>query len=114
MMGIGLILFAVFLLFSSLNAKAASYDGEDLAFAILANDSTLVSSYFEDRDNDGCRQAIVLSSFGDIIPTDGSNFALFSTGIAGGNPVTTDAENPGDERGTWLETSMVILEMKQY
>ena len=83
--------------------SAGSYDGEDLALAILNNASTLVSSSYWDRDMDGHRQAIVLSSLGTMIPTDGTTFALFSTGIAGANPVTTNSNNPGDERGTWFK-----------
>ena len=88
---------------SSDNVKAGSYSGEDLALAILANQSTLVSSSYWDRDQEGYRQSIVLSSLGTMVPTDGNTFVVFSTGIAGAVPVTTDTENPGDERGTWFK-----------
>ena len=84
-------------------ASALSYNGEDLARAILANQSTLVSSSYTDTDTISNRQAVVLSSFGGFTPTNGNTFALFSTGIAGANIVTTDAQNPGDERGTWFK-----------
>jgi uncharacterized repeat protein (TIGR01451 family) len=83
--------------------KAGSNDGYDLTMAILANQSTYVSSSYWDRDQSGCRQRIVLSSMGEMQPTNGSTFALLSTGIAGANPATTDTENPGNERGTWFK-----------
>ncbi len=83
--------------------SAGSYDGEDLALAILANQSYLISSSYTDTDRDGHRQGIVLSSLGTMVPTDGSTFALLSTGIAGADPVTTGGDNPGDERGTWFK-----------
>ena len=82
---------------------ADSYNGNDLALAILANASTLVSTSYYDRDDDGNRQSIILSSLGTMSPTDGDTFVLFSTGIAGANPVTSNGDNPGSERGTWFE-----------
>ena len=82
--------------------KAGSYDGYDLAMAILADPSTYVGSSYWDRDRVGCRQAIVLSSLGTMQPTNGSTFALLSTGIAGANPSTTNTQNPGNERGTYF------------
>lgn len=91
-----------FMIFTSEHASAGSYDGEDLALAILKDESSLVNSFYTDNDQSGHRQAIVLSSLGTMIPTHNNTFALFSTGIAGSNPVTTNAENPGDERGTWF------------
>ena len=102
------ILFLIlFLLTSSLQityqVKADAYNGEDLALAILTNPNYLISSSYEDTDNPGNRQGIVLSSLGSIQPTHGSTFAMLSTGIAGTNIVTTNAENPGDERGTWFK-----------
>lgn len=102
-MGIVIIISMVFIILSSERVNAGSYDGEDLALAILANQSTLVSSNYVDMDGEDCRQATVLSSLGTMVPTDGSTFALFSTGIAGAVPVTTDTLNPGDERGTWFK-----------
>jgi uncharacterized repeat protein (TIGR01451 family) len=50
----------------------------------------------------GHRQATVFSNLGTLYPTNGSTFALFSTGIAGEQPVTTEGLNPGDERGTYF------------
>ncbi|MCK4415841.1 MAG: hypothetical protein KAU84_01690, partial [Thermoplasmatales archaeon] len=98
--GIGVIVSLIFNISLLENVNAGSYDGTDLATAILANQSTLISSSYTDRDNEGHRQGDVLSSLGAILPTEGSTFALFSTGIAGNVPVTTNALNPGDERGT--------------
>ena len=92
-----------FTIIKSDTASALSYSGEDLARAILANQSTLVSSSYTDTDTIGNRQAVVLSSFGGFTPTNGNTFALFSTGIAGTSIITTDAQNPGDERGTWFK-----------
>lgn len=82
--------------------SAGSYNGQDLALAILANQSTLISSSYADTDTSGYRQGIVLSSLGIMLPTNGPTFALLSTGIAGTPIVTTGATNPGDERGTWF------------
>ena len=82
--------------------RAGSYNGEDLALAILENQSLLIDSFYEDSDQSGHTQAIVLSSLGTMEPTNGPTFALFSTGAAGYVPVTVDEENPGDERGTWF------------
>ena len=97
------IIFFVFLIFPSEKADAGSYDGEDLALAILENSSTLVSSSYTDTDRDGCRQKIILSSLGTMTPTDGSTFVVLGTGIAGAVPATTNILNPGDERGTWFK-----------
>ena len=99
---IGFLISTLFIIFLPERVEAGSYDGEDLALAILANQSTLVSSSYTDTDQSGHRQASVLSSLGIMSPTHGSTFALFSTGIAGEVPVTTNEENPGDERGTWF------------
>ncbi len=100
-----LLIFASFntvIIISSDQVSALHYDGRDLALAILENQSTLISSYYEDRDQIGYRQSAVLSSLGIMQPTHGQTFALLSTGIAGSPIVTTDAANPGDERGTWF------------
>jgi uncharacterized repeat protein (TIGR01451 family) len=122
--GITLILFLMFMIVSSKPAGAGSYNGQDLALAILANQSTLVSSSYTDTDTAGHRQGIVLSSLGTMVPKNGSTFALLSTGIAGANPVTTNGENPGDERGTWFKskygqprdsaTLTMVLEVPSY
>ena len=92
------------------NIKADEpYDGRDLAIAILANSSWLISSTYSDLDPDGNRQSIILESLGTMHPTNGNNFTLFSTGIAGASIVTDDdnddgiPDNPGYERGTWYD-----------
>ena len=41
----------VFIMGPSGNVKAAPYDGQDLALAILANQSTLISSSYSDQDH---------------------------------------------------------------
>lgn len=82
---------------------ADSYDGEDLAIAILANQSTLIDSSYYDRDKWGCRQATVLTSKGTMTPTNGTSFILMSTGIAGTDIATTNEKNPGEERGVWFK-----------
>jgi len=100
--GLAIVLLFSLMIFTSEHVYAGSYDGEDLALAILKNESTFVSSSYTDNDEIGHRQAIVLSSLGTMVPTHNNTFALFSTGVAGYVPVTTDEENPGDERGTWF------------
>jgi uncharacterized repeat protein (TIGR01451 family) len=95
-----------FMILTSNHAKAGSYDGEDLALAILKDESTYVNSSYEDSDQSGHDQSIVMSSLGIMAPTNGDTFALISTGIAGYNPVTTDELNPGDERGSWFKNKM--------
>lgn len=98
-----LILTNIFFIIPSEQVSAGSYDGQDLALAILANSSWLVDSTYSDTDEYGHSQAAVLESLGTMLPTNGSNFALISTGIAGTNIITTNAQEPGDERGTWFE-----------
>lgn len=83
--------------------NAEEYDGEDLALAMLHNSSLLVDCSYYDTDDNGNRQSAVLSSLGTMLPTQGSTFALFSTGKAGSVPVTTNEQNPGDERGSWFK-----------
>ena len=97
-----LIIIATIFTLYSVRVDAGSYDGHDLAVAILANESTLIDSSYSDHDQEGHRQAKVFTSLGILSPTDGSTFALFSTGIAGNIPVTVDGLNPGDERGSWF------------
>jgi len=99
---IGFLVSTIAIVFPSEKVNAGTYDGEDLALAILANQSTLLSSTYTDRDLSGHRQASVFSSLGIMSPTDGPTFALFSTGIAGYTPATTNENNPGDERGSWF------------
>ncbi|MBN1860517.1 MAG: choice-of-anchor L domain-containing protein [Candidatus Thermoplasmatota archaeon] len=81
---------------------AGSYDGYDLAVAILANQSTYISSQYWDRDAYGCRQSQVLTSRGNLIPTHGSTYAIFSTGRADLVYPTSNGLIPGGERGNWF------------
>jgi uncharacterized repeat protein (TIGR01451 family) len=83
--------------------NAGSYDGYDLAIAMLANASTYVGSTYWDRDTAGHRQSAVITSRGNLIPTDGSTFALFSTGRADLVLATSNGLNPGNERGNWYQ-----------
>ena len=99
---IGFLLSNILFIYSSDRVIAGSYDGEDLALAIIANASWLVSSSYSDTDQSGHRQAAVFTSLGTMSPTDGSTFAFFSTGITGVSIITTDEEEPGDERGSWF------------
>jgi uncharacterized repeat protein (TIGR01451 family) len=99
--GTGVVM-ALFFTISIERVNAGSYDGIDLAHAILVNDSWLISSSYSDTDSGGHRQGVVLSSLGILAPTDGSTFALLSTGIAGMIPVTSNGEDPGSERGEWF------------
>ncbi len=99
---IAVMILSLSLMIPSETVEAGSYDGLDLANAILVNQSTLINSQYTDTDNLGHRQAIVLSSRGTMLPTGGSSFILLTTGVAGYNPATTDGLNPGDERGNWF------------
>ena len=94
-----------FIVLPSEKVKAGSYDGSDLANAVLANLSTLVSSSYWDTDDSRNRQGAVVSSLGTMLPTEGSTFILLGTGIAGAVPVTTNTVDPGDERGTHFGVS---------
>ncbi len=82
--------------------SAGSYTGTDLALALLADPSVLISSLYTDTDTAGNRQACVSYGLGVIQPTQGPSCILLSTGIAGINPVTTNGLNPGSERGNWF------------
>ena len=95
--------FILILALSSRVVKAGSYDGTDIALAILHDPSTLISSHYEDSDRTNqFRQRAILSSLGILSPTDGDTFVILSTGIAGATPVTTNSQDPGSERGTWF------------
>ena len=85
------------------NVQAGSYDGYDLAMALLTDPSTYVSSQYWDRDTAGHRQTLVLSSRGNLIPTDGTSFAIFSTGRADLVYATSNGLCPGSERGNWFQ-----------
>ena len=99
---LSILLFSCCIIFEPDQVKADSYTGEDLALAILANQSTLIDCSYTDTDSYGNRQSTVLSAMGIMSPTHGSSFALFSTGYAGAYPATSYQNNPGDERGSWF------------
>ncbi|MBN1280422.1 MAG: choice-of-anchor L domain-containing protein [Candidatus Thermoplasmatota archaeon] len=82
--------------------NAGSYDGNDLAVALLVNSSTLISSSYWDRDTAGHRQAVALSSRGNLIPTHGPTYVWMTTGRADLVAATTDGLDPGNERGNWF------------
>jgi len=90
-------------LLSQTPVQAEWDEGLSLANAILTNISAYVSSTYTDTDTSGHRQAIVLSSLGNLLPTQGSSFIMLSTGIAGLVPVTSGGLNPGNERGNWFQ-----------
>jgi uncharacterized repeat protein (TIGR01451 family) len=98
-----LMLSNIFIILPSDDAAAGSYNGADLALAILSNSSWLVSSSYTDTDEYGHRQSEILSSLGTMYPTNGPTFALLSTGLAGTDIVTTSQNEPGDEKGTWFK-----------
>ncbi len=93
----------VFIIIPSTSVIAGSYNGQDLALAILENQSTLVSSSYTDTDASGHSQAAVINSpMGYRYATQGSTFILLSTGIAGTPIITTNAYDPGSERGSYF------------
>ena len=92
----------IFTVFETNTVSAATYDGEDLALAILADVSTYIDSEYEERLPNQVEQSCILSSLGTMSPTNGDTFIILSTGRAGVNISTTDGENPGDERGTYF------------
>lgn len=94
--------FTPFIIIKSDTASAASYDGEDLALAILADPSTYIDSSYDERLSNTQYQSVIETELGTMSPTDGDTFIILSTGYAGTNIVTTDAEDPGDERGTFF------------
>ena len=100
----GILFTVLFVIIASENSKADL--AEDLVDAILSDSSLLVknSAKYSDNDIPAHRQAKVCTSpMGILSATRGtSSYILMSTGIAGSVPVTTDGEDPGDERGTWF------------
>lgn len=92
----------VFFIIPSKNVAADTYTGKDLALALLSNSSWLVDCSYSDTDQYGNRQSAVLTQLGTMHPTNGSTFAFLSTGIAGADIITTNENEPGDERGTWF------------
>jgi uncharacterized repeat protein (TIGR01451 family) len=102
---IGITFLLVILCFAGITServKAGSYDGHDLAVAILSNTSSLISSSYWDTDTVGHRQSAVLTSRGNLLPTDGPTFAILSTGRADLVYATSGGLNPGNERGNWF------------
>ena len=95
------LIISTFVMISSEPVSAAS--AAELAAAILVNQSTLISSSYWDTDLGGDRQAVVLSSRGNLVPTEGSSFVMLSTGRADLVPATTDGLNSGNERGNWFQ-----------
>jgi uncharacterized repeat protein (TIGR01451 family) len=83
--------------------KAGSYDGHDLAVAMLSNTSSLISSSYWDTDTAGHRQSAVVSSRGNLLPTDGPTFVILSTGRADLLYATSNGLMPGNERGNWFQ-----------
>jgi uncharacterized repeat protein (TIGR01451 family) len=108
---IGSILF-IFLLLTLLfvipskPVEAVAPTAQEMAYAILteSNQSALQSAVYSDGDSPAHRQAIILTNFGTITPSDGPDFLLLSTGIAGANPVMTESGIDGyhSERGKWF------------
>jgi uncharacterized repeat protein (TIGR01451 family) len=98
-----MLVFVAFVALSPISVQAGSYDGYDLAVALLADPSTLISSQYWDRDTAGHRLSMALSSRGNLIPTDGSTFAIFSTGRADLVYATSNGLCPGSERGNWFQ-----------
>lgn len=97
-----LLLLNFYIISPSQTVEAGSYDGLDLAQAILVNQSTLINSNYVDTDDQGHRLTKALTKRGTMIPTHGSNYMFLTTGVAEYNPVTTDGINPGSERGNWF------------
>jgi uncharacterized repeat protein (TIGR01451 family) len=101
-----LIFSAIMIIFTVLESEkvnAAPYDGEDLAMAILTDNSTYYDSEYNERLQGQTEQSCILTNLGTMNPTHGDTFILLSTGKAGVSIITTDEENPGDERGTYLK-----------
>jgi len=73
----------VLTIFESETVKAVTYDGEDLALAILSNTSTLVDSSYDEKAPNSQEQSIILSELGTMSPTNGNTFIILSTGKAG-------------------------------
>jgi len=96
---IGFLLSAIFVISSSDNVKADAFS-DSLAYAILADPSTLVSSSYSDTAPNNL-QVKILNSLGDIMPSDGPTFIILSTGTAGAIATSGGGET-GSERGTWF------------
>ncbi len=101
--GLTITFVCIALILPSESIKAESSFSDSLAEALLADPSYLLSSSYSDTDSSGNRQAAILSSLGVMNATNGDSFVLLSTGIAGAYPMTSNAENPGTERGEWFQ-----------
>lgn len=110
--GLIIVFFALVLPSSSITAESSFSDS--LAESILSNPSILLSSSYSDTDNCGNRQADILSSMGVMNATNGDSFVVLSTGIAGAYPMTSNAENPGTERGEWFEGGQYPRDYRPY
>ena len=113
---IGLIIVFSFvaLILTSSSITAESSFSDSLAESILSDPSYLLSSSYSDTDSSGNRQADILSSMGIMNATNGDSFVLLSTGIAGAYPMTSNAENPGTERGEWFEGGQYPRDYRPY
>lgn len=85
-----------------LQSSANPQKAYNLTMAILTDSSTYISSSYTDTDPQGTRQGAVISTPKGSFPTHGSQFIILSTGIAGTPICTTDALDPGTERGTYF------------
>ena len=92
---------AILIITSSENSRADAYS-DSLAEAIVNDHSIIVSTSYFDTDSSGNDQSVILTEFGDMEPSNGTNFILISTGEAGAYPVTTNQDIPGCERGSWF------------
>ena len=101
--GLTIAFVCIALMLPSESIKAESLFSDSLAEALLADPSHLLSSSYSDTDSSGNRQAAILSSLGVMNATNGDSFVLLSTGIAGAYPMTSNADNPGTERGEWFQ-----------
>jgi len=89
----------IFVICPSDSVKADAFS-DSLANAILVDPSTLISSSYWDLSA-GNQQVVILESLGNIMPSHGPNFIMFSTGIAGAIATRGGGES-GSERGTWF------------
>jgi len=97
---IGFLLYVIFVICPSENVKADEFSNQ-LAYAILYDPSTLVSSSYSDTDPNNL-QVKILSSFGNRMPPpDKPTFIILSTGVAGAI-ATSGGGKTGSERGTWF------------
>ena len=101
--GLIVLLSSIAIMLPSDIVRSESSFSDSLSEAILADSSYLLSSSYSDTDPSGNCQAVILSSFGIVNGTNGDTFVLLSSGVAGAKPMTSNAENPGSERGEWFQ-----------